>query len=171
MYNLTTLSGTSSIGSIDSPLSLSITCLFFHSRLKTFLFCKSFPPAHKSTQQAFRGCKFVQLNHPAYSSHFAASDYFLIRNLKYHLRGTWFTDDEWLAIAVETWFESQNRKFYFPGTNSWEEKLKKCIDVAGQYVEKWQYVWFNMLIFYSQVAKLFDRPSYVYGMVMAPNIG
>ena len=36
-------SGTSSIGSIDSPLSSSITPSLFHSRLKTFLFCKSFP--------------------------------------------------------------------------------------------------------------------------------
>ena len=38
------MSGTSSIGSIDSPLSSSITPSLFHSRLKTFLFCKSFPP-------------------------------------------------------------------------------------------------------------------------------
>jgi len=37
-------SGTSSIGSIDSPLSSSFTPSLFHSRLKTFLFCKSFPP-------------------------------------------------------------------------------------------------------------------------------
>ena len=38
------LSGISSISSIDSPLSSSITPSLFHSRLKTFLFCKSFPP-------------------------------------------------------------------------------------------------------------------------------
>ena len=38
------MSGTSSIGSIDSPLSSSITPSLFHSRLKTFLFRKSFPP-------------------------------------------------------------------------------------------------------------------------------
>ena len=38
------MSGTSSIGYIDSPLSSSITPSLFHSRLKTFLFCKSFPP-------------------------------------------------------------------------------------------------------------------------------
>ena len=37
------LSGTSSISSIDSPLSSPITPSLFHSRLKTFLFCKSFP--------------------------------------------------------------------------------------------------------------------------------
>ena len=30
--------------SINSPLSSSITPSLFHSRLKTFLFCKSFPP-------------------------------------------------------------------------------------------------------------------------------
>ena len=41
--SLNPLSSTSSIGSIDSPLSSSITPHSFHSRLKTFLFCKSFP--------------------------------------------------------------------------------------------------------------------------------
>jgi len=30
----------------------------------------------------------------------------------------WSTDDESLMIAVEAWFESQNRKFYFLGINS-----------------------------------------------------
>ena len=47
LYNsdsLSSFSGTSSIGCIDSPLSSSITPSLFHSRLKTFLFCKSFPP-------------------------------------------------------------------------------------------------------------------------------
>ena len=38
------LSGTFSISSIDSPLSSSITPSLFHSRLNIFLFCKSFLP-------------------------------------------------------------------------------------------------------------------------------
>jgi len=38
------LSGTCSIGSIDSPVSSSITPSLFHPRLKIFLYCKSFPP-------------------------------------------------------------------------------------------------------------------------------
>ena len=42
---------TSSIGSIDSPLWSSICPSFFHSRLKTFLFCKSFPPSSGLTQR------------------------------------------------------------------------------------------------------------------------
>jgi len=37
------MSGTSFISSIDSPLSSSITPSLFHSRLKTSPFCKSFP--------------------------------------------------------------------------------------------------------------------------------
>jgi len=37
------MSGTYSTSSIDSPLSSSITPSLFHSRLKTYLFCKSFP--------------------------------------------------------------------------------------------------------------------------------
>jgi len=51
--------------------------------------------------QAVCNCEFVQLNHPAYSPDLAPSDYFLIRNLKYRLRGTWFIDNESLKIAVK----------------------------------------------------------------------
>jgi len=32
--------------------------------------------------------------------------------------------------------------------------------VAWECVKKWQHVWYNVLTFYSQIAKLFDRPSY-----------
>ena len=76
-------------------------------------------PAHKSfvAQQALCVCEFVQLNHPAYSLVLAPSNYFLIKNLKYRLRGTWFIDDEELKIAAEAWSESQNRNF-FQGINS-----------------------------------------------------
>ena len=58
-------------------------------------------PTHKSlvAQQALCNCESVQLNHPAYSPDLVPSDYFIIRNLKYHLRGTWFLDDESLTIA------------------------------------------------------------------------
>ena len=125
-----------------------------------------FMTVHHSTntvvaQQALRDCKFVQLNHPVCSPDSAPSDYFLIRNRKYHLRGTWFTDYDSLMTAVEAWFECQNRKFYFQGINSWEEKLKKCTDVTGEYVETWQYTRYNTLIFIARLHNVFDRPSYL----------
>ena len=60
-------------------------------------------PVHKSfvAQLALCNCEFVQLNHPAYSPDLAPSNHFLIRNLKYHLRGTLFIVDESLKIAVK----------------------------------------------------------------------
>jgi len=72
----------------------------FH--LRVWLFHDN-APAHKSlvAQRALRDCEFVELNHPAYRPDLAPSDYFLKINLKYHLCGTWFTDDESLTIAVE----------------------------------------------------------------------
>ena len=48
------LSGTFSIGSIDTPHSSSIAPSLFHSRLKPSLFCKSFP-----TQPSFSSAKLI----------------------------------------------------------------------------------------------------------------
>jgi len=43
------------------------------------------------------GVVVVVVNHPAYSPDLAPGDYFLMRNLKYSLRGTWSIDDESLS--------------------------------------------------------------------------
>ena len=62
---------------------------------------------HKSllTQHAIHDCGSVQLNHPAYSPDLTLSDYYLFRNLKCHLRGTRFADNELLEAIAEAWFE------------------------------------------------------------------
>ena len=64
---------------------------------------------HKSrvAQAAIRECKFEQLNHPPYCLDLVPSDYYLFRNLKSHLRGTRFRDDDELKAATEVWFEDQ----------------------------------------------------------------
>ena len=92
---------------------------------------------HKSrvAQAAIRECKFEQLNHPPYSPDLAPSDYNLFRNLKSHLRGTSFWDDE-LKAATEAWFEDQIDNFYFKGIDCLKEKWAKCIEVKGDYIEK-----------------------------------
>ena len=51
---------------------------------------------------AIRECKFKQLNLPPYSLDMAPSDYYLFRNLKSHLRGTRFRDDDELNAATYT---------------------------------------------------------------------
>jgi len=72
-------------------------------------------PVHKSlvAQQAVRYCGFVQLNHYTYSLDHAPSDYYLLRNLKYHLHGNQFANDESLKAIVEAWFDGQEREFFF----------------------------------------------------------
>ena len=95
-------------------------------------------PVHKSriAQAAIRECKFEQLNHPPYSPDLAPSDYYLFRNLKSHLRGIRFPDDDDLKAATETWFEEQTEDFYFKGIDSLKDKWAKCIEVKGDYTEK-----------------------------------
>ena len=88
-------------------------------------------PVHKSrvAQVAIHECKFRQLNHPPYSPDLAPSDYYLFRNLKSHLRGTRFRDDDELKAATEAWFEDQIDDFYFKGIDCLKEKWAKCIEV------------------------------------------
>ena len=76
--------------------------------------------------------KFEQLNHPPCSPDLAPSDYHLFRNLKSHLRGTRFRDDDELKADTEAWFED----FYFKGIDCLKEKWAKCIEVKGDYIEK-----------------------------------
>ena len=95
-------------------------------------------PVHKSrvAQAAICECKFEQLNHPPYSPDLALSDYYLFRNLKSHLHGKRFRDDDELKAASEAWFEDQINNFYFRGIDCLKEKWAKCIEVKGDYIEK-----------------------------------
>ena len=86
--------------------------------------------------QALHDCRFVQLNHPAYSPDLGPSDYSVFRNRKFHLCGTRFTDVESLKVAAEAWFDRLNGKTFFQLVNSVEEKEKNCADVAGECSEK-----------------------------------
>ena len=97
-------------------------------------------PVHKSrvAQAAIHECKFEQLNHLPYSPDLAPSDYYLFRNLKSHLHGTRFRDDDELKAATEAWFEDQIDDLYFKGIDCLKEKWAKCIEVPikGDYIEK-----------------------------------
>ena len=66
-------------------------------------------PVHKLTidQQAVCDCGFLQLDHPAYSPDLAPSDYYLFRNMKSHLRGVRYSDNDSLKATVEAWLEGQ----------------------------------------------------------------
>ena len=47
--------------------------------------------------------KFKQLNHPPTCPDLAPRDYYLFQNLKSHLHGTRFLDDDVLKASTEAW--------------------------------------------------------------------
>ena len=46
-------------------------------------------------------------------------------------------DDDELKAATEAWFEDQIEDFYFKGIDCLKEKWAKCIEVNGDYIEKY----------------------------------
>ena len=103
-------------------------------------------PVHKSlvAQQAVHDCEFLHLNLPAYSPDLAPNDCYLFRNLKSHLLSTQFADNKSPTVVVKTWFEGQNREFFFQGINSLAEKWQKWTDVAGHYNWKRHWLWLKV---------------------------
>uniref|UniRef100_A0A5S6QFH1 HTH_48 domain-containing protein n=1 Tax=Trichuris muris TaxID=70415 RepID=A0A5S6QFH1_TRIMR len=93
-------------------------------------------PAHRSkvSLAAIQKCGFGQINHPPYSPDLDPSDYFLFGNLKQHLRGTIFTDGKELQLAVEEYFNSREKNFFFSGLINLKSRCDKCIEVQGHYV-------------------------------------
>ena len=84
-------------------------CYSRKTKGKASCWCPSFlmhdnAPMHKSrvAQAAICECKFGQLNHLPYSPDLAQSDHYLFRNLKSHLRGTRFWDDDELKAGDQT---------------------------------------------------------------------
>jgi histone-lysine N-methyltransferase SETMAR len=95
-------------------------------------------PSHTSriAKAAVAENKFQELNHPPYSPDLAPSDFFLFRNMKKPLRGRRFQTDEEVKAAVIEWFEGQEKPFFENGLKSLKSKWEKCVEVAGDYIEK-----------------------------------
>jgi hypothetical protein len=60
----------------------------------------------------------------------------LFLHLKKHLAGKKFDDDDKVQEEVMTWFNGQTAHFYDSGIQKLVPRLSKCLDNAGEYVEK-----------------------------------
>ena len=80
--------------------------------------------------------RFQILPHPPYSPDLAPSDYHLFRHLKKALRGRRFSTNQEVMDAVREWCDSQSAVFYLTGIRAPKDRLQKCIDIEGDYVEK-----------------------------------
>ena len=64
------------------------------------------------------------------------SNFHLFLHLKKHLAGKKFDDDDEVQEEVMTWFKGQAADFYDSGIQKLVSRLNKCLDNAGDYVEK-----------------------------------
>jgi len=80
--------------------------------------------------------KWDILDHPPYSPNLASSDFYLILHLKKHLPGKKFDNDDKVQEQVMTWFKGQVADFYDSGIQKLVPRFNKCLDNAGNYVEK-----------------------------------
>jgi histone-lysine N-methyltransferase SETMAR len=76
------------------------------------------------------------LDHPPYSPEVAPRDFHLLLQLKKHLAGKKFIDDNEVQEEVMTWFKGQAADFYDSGIQKLVPRLNKCFDNAGDCVEK-----------------------------------
>jgi len=112
------------------------------------------------------------MNHPSYSPDLAPSNYFLIRNLKYHLCGTWFTDDESDDRCRGMGWESK-QIIIFLGHKQLRRKVEKmhwccrtiCRKTTVSYI--YIYIFWNVGSFSGKNSKMDSRPAMSVGVYTA----
>ena len=91
--------------------------------------------AHRTT------CTLQQLGwevlpHPPFSPDLTPSDFHLFGPLKEFLRGQHFSTDDEVKQAVLGWFSRTDKSFYAEAFQALVKRWGKCINAAGEYVEK-----------------------------------
>ena len=76
------------------------------------------------------------LTHPPYSPDLAPSDFHLFCPLKESMRGIHFQTNEKVKAAVSKWPRTQSTEFYAKGIDNLISRWNKCVETAGDYVEK-----------------------------------
>ena len=74
-------------------------------------------------------CGCEEMCHPPYSPDLAPSDYHLFPNLKKHLRGQRFLNDEELMHATDKWLTGQSELFYFTGVEKLQDRYRLGADL------------------------------------------
>jgi len=76
-------------------------------------------------------------DHPPYSADLAPSDYHLFSKMKVWLATQSVHTNEELADDVKTWLNNLAAPFYDEGLQKLVPRYDKCLNVDGNYVEKW----------------------------------
>ena len=106
------------------------------SRRVCLLHDNAWPHSTHVTTALLEKFKLDILDHPPYSLDFAPSDFHLFLRLKKHPAGKNFDDDNEVQEDVMTWVKGQAAYFYDSGIQKLVPRLIKCLDNAGDCVEK-----------------------------------
>ena len=83
-------------------------------------------------------CGFQLVEDPPYSPDLVPSDYYIFPKIKKELRGYYFARDDDVMNAVDHFLRDQNGTFYTEGIlRLLHYRWTKCVNVGGDYVEKW----------------------------------
>ena len=88
------------------------------------------------TRETLEQLKWTVLPHPPYSPDLAPSDYHLFGPLKEFLGGKKFQSDAEVQSVVQNWMNQQPKSFFENGIKSLPDRWRKCVDIAGDYIEK-----------------------------------
>jgi len=104
---------------------------------KGVLFLHDNAAAHRAlaTQKKLAYLGFQYLDHPPFSPDLAPSDYHLFPGLKKQLKGLHLSSDAKLIAVAETWLDGQRSEFFLSGLQNLEQRVKKCVELSGKYVE------------------------------------
>lgn len=94
------------------------------------------PHSARQTQDLLEEFRWDVFGHPPYSPDLAPSDFHLFPQLKQHLGGRRFANEENLKEEVQTWLTSLAAEWYDAGLKKLLPRYQKCIEIQGDYVEK-----------------------------------
>jgi histone-lysine N-methyltransferase SETMAR len=87
------------------------------------------PHTAKKTLQKIEGLEGIELlPHPAFSPDLEPSDYYLIRSLAQFLRGKKFQSVADVEVAVEEYFASKDKEWFYPAFKELTEIWVKTVE-------------------------------------------
>ena len=92
------------------------------------------------TQQFLARNNMTQLSHPPYSPDMAPCDFWFFPRLKSPLKGRHFLDREELIRATDDAIRDLTKDGLLFVFEKWIERMRKCIELEGSYVEKEQLI-------------------------------
>ena len=94
-------------------------------------------PSHKAkcVSEYLAQKKFSIAPHPAYSPGLSPSDFYLFGKLKEKLEGIQFDNEDDIEQAIIKEFEKISSEELKTVFNSWIQRIERCIDIGGSYVE------------------------------------